>query len=221
MTKPEEFLFTGKCTGSSQESSPCWATPAAPSQNTRPPLGVNLFLFRARGVWLCKRKPAELRLALGPAFSQWPDKVLIVPCHMVAAFGWKERDSHTGLQAALWKREKSRQTHTEGGEDPCRRAVPALTHEVPHAQNPRLWAASPQAQALLDKAGTALAALRHPWPVLPAASELKRVPQPSSRITIRQHSAFCNLMLLYPNLFSWKRTKACWFYDVNPQILGV
>lgn len=107
------------------------------------------------------------------------------------------------------------------GEDPCRRAVPALTHEVPHAQNPRLWAASPQAQALPDKAGTALAALRHPWPVLPAASELKRVPQPSSRITIRQHSAFCNLMLLYPNLFSWKRTKACWFYDVNPQILGV
>lgn len=119
MTKPEEFLFTGKCTGSSQESSPCWATPAAPSQNTRPPLGVNLFLFRARGVWLCKRKPAELRLALGPAFSQWPDKVLIVLCHMVAAFGWKERDSHTGLQAALWKREKSRQTHTEGGRIPA------------------------------------------------------------------------------------------------------
>lgn len=33
-----------------------------------PPLGVNLFLFRARGVWLCKRKPADLGLALGPAF---------------------------------------------------------------------------------------------------------------------------------------------------------
>lgn len=132
----------------------------------------------------------------------------------------RERFPHRTASCALETGKEQANAHG-GGEDPCRRAVPALTHEVPHAQNPRLWAASPQAQALPDKAGTALAALRHPWPVLPAASELKRVPQPSSRITMRQHSAFCNLMLLYPNLFSWKRTKACWFYDVNPQILGV
>lgn len=87
--------------------------------------------------------------------------------------------------------------------------------------SPRLWAAPPRAQALPDKAGTALAALRHPWPVLPAASQLQCVPKPSSGITIRQHPAFCNLMLLYPSLFSWKETKACRFYDVSPQILGV
>lgn len=67
---------------------------------------------------------------------------------------------------------------------------------------------------------------RHSWhsPRCPAsslASQLECVPEPRARITVRQHSAFCNLMLLYPNLFSWKKTKACRFYDVNPQVLGV
>lgn len=67
---------------------------------------------------------------------------------------------------------------------------------------------------------------RHSWhsPRCPAsslASQLECMPEPRARITVRQHWAFCNLMLLYPNLFSWKKTKACWFYDVNPRILGV
>lgn len=93
------------------------------------------------------------------------------------------------------------------------------THTRHPSTSPRLWAASPQGQALPHKAGSALV----PRVMLgPCSLQLPEcVPKPSSTITIRQHSAFCNLMLLCPNLFYWKKTKACRFYDVNSEILGV
>lgn len=102
------------------------------------------------------------------------------------------------------------------GLDPCTRAAPA-PQDKPQARgsitptpNSARWGwNSPRCPA------SSLARA-------PAAPGLKCVPKPSSTVgTVRQHSAFCNFMLLYPNLFSWKKTKACRFYDVNLRILGV
>lgn len=124
----------------------------------------------------------------------------------------RERESRTGLRAALWKREKQRAELTEGELDP---SAPAQTHEAPRAQTP----GSITPRAISARRGWH--SPRCPASSLAPAPQSNCVPKPSSRVTIRQHSAFCNLMLLYPDLFSWKKTKACRFCDVNPQILGV
>lgn len=136
MTKPEEFLFTGKCTGSSQESSPCWATPAAPSQSTRSSSP------RRKPVSLQSKRSLAVQTQTGTCGSGFASRaenrqLLIVLCHTVAAFRWKERDSHTGLQAALWEREKQQEEADGAGGDRCRRAAPAQTHEVPAVAKPR------------------------------------------------------------------------------------
>lgn len=124
--------------------------------------------------------------------------------------GEKERDSRTGGKPGGQSRRSRGRIPAEGL---AIRAVPAHTH-IP-AQAPGSGQHHPSPSSA-----------RHSWhsPCCPAsslASQLECVPEPRARITVRQHSAFCNLMLLYPNLFSWKKTKACRFYDVNPQILGV
>lgn len=176
MTKPEEFLFTGKCTGSSQESSPCWATPAAPSQSTRSSSP------RRKPVSLQSKRSLAVQTQTGTCGSGFASRaenrqLLIVLCHTVAAFRWKERDSHTGLQAALWERENSRRRQTERVGIAAEGLLLHRHTRYPRWPSPGLWAASPRPQALPDKAGTARAALRQPWPVLPAASRLKCVPQ--------------------------------------------
>lgn len=171
MTKLEEFLFTGKCTGSSHESSPCWATPAHLHKAPDPPIGVNL--FRAGGVWLCKSKPAGLGLALGPALFVNTQGTDIVLCHMVAAFRWKERDSHPGQRAALWKRQKRRAKHTEVGLGPCRRAVPAHTHTRHPLHKPQALGSITPAPGSAGQGWHSPCALCHPWPVLPAASQVR------------------------------------------------
>lgn len=93
------------------------------------------------------------------------------------------------------------------------------THEASPAQAPGSGQHRPNArlcQTRLAQPSCPVSSLARASPQLP-----KCVPEPRSGITIRQHSAFCNLMLLCPNLLSWKKTKACRFYDVNSEILGV